>query len=836
MKTFHLRAAAVFASLFCCGVHAASDVSAYYAFDEASGTTVRDASGNGNTATLAGAVRTKGVTGNAVLFPGAGDQAQAPDSATLAINGSMSLEAWIKPSELPTIARPIILKGKTWPSNYSLSLERGALRWKWAGGSKYYYSSSTLQADVWQHVALTYDSGTKAVKFYINGALQGVDVENRAPTPVTGPLYIGSSEDGNCFPGAIDEVRIYKRALTAAEVKADMQLAAGFDGGFEKGLWPLEIKGNFMLDNTASHSGAYSVKISGSGTRQYMASDLISVNPGEVYALGVWVKSDFADSSTPVHIDVLQTGEGSQAISWYPSNEAALIKTGGWQNWTRYTATLDKLHPATTGVKIYLSIGAGAAGTVWFDDVSLNNINAIGSFGSEASWPFKSGQFTYAAPRRSTGNRAVFVTGGAAESWLSTGTIAIRSAEAYKLALWIKTDSVSSQNGISVNVLQVDGGGNALEWIQANGNYKLIQTGGTGDWKRYEISLSGFDQKTAFLKVFLRCDAGIGGSAWFDDVVLSQVHRDGFLWGVNGHSYFSSGYAYSRLDQQLNAAADLGVGLYRINITPAYYPGSGTYYWNYLDEVVNKAYERGMKIVLVFYDGAEGAESEVYLRQRAQDIAARYKGKIAYYQLSNETDIRCLNKYTVTDKEGIVHTYDYDGTQTWQYDPVRYAVIRDRLRGLSEGVRAGDATAKRIINMGWKHTGFLELLNADGVQWELTGFDWYWGTTGMLEVLNKIQSYPQPEILITESDLKDGTHSATESDQAEYVRRTANAVYYQAPSKVIGYVHYELIDELGSLALPPSEQYYGLLYYGNQGLTAKAGYYTYRDLIRSKNP
>ncbi len=199
---------------------------AYYAFDEASGAIANDSSGNGNTATITGATRISGIKGDAMSFAAANDKVQAPNSATLTISGSMTLEAWIKPASLSTAPHPIILKGATWPSNYSLSLEGSRLLWKWGGGSKYYYSNAVVQAGVWQHVALSYDSTSKAVRFYVNGVAQGTDVESLAPTPVAGPLYIGSSEDGNRFLGAIDEVRIYKRALSADEVNADKNEAA----------------------------------------------------------------------------------------------------------------------------------------------------------------------------------------------------------------------------------------------------------------------------------------------------------------------------------------------------------------------------------------------------------------------------------------------------------------------------------------------------------------------------------------------------------------------------------------------------------------------------------
>jgi hypothetical protein len=70
------------------------------------------------------------------------------------------------------------------------------------------------------HLAATYDGTTQ--RLYVNG----VQVSSRAQTGailVTGsPLRIGGNSFAEYFRGIIDEVRIYNRALSAAEIQADM--------------------------------------------------------------------------------------------------------------------------------------------------------------------------------------------------------------------------------------------------------------------------------------------------------------------------------------------------------------------------------------------------------------------------------------------------------------------------------------------------------------------------------------------------------------------------------------------------------------------------------------
>ena len=82
-------------------------------------------------------------------------------------------------------------------------------------------SPGLLPVNQWSHLAATYDGTT--LRLYVNGVVA-------ASTPFTGdmatstdPLRIGgNSVYGEYFVGVIDEVRIYYRALTAAEIGADM--------------------------------------------------------------------------------------------------------------------------------------------------------------------------------------------------------------------------------------------------------------------------------------------------------------------------------------------------------------------------------------------------------------------------------------------------------------------------------------------------------------------------------------------------------------------------------------------------------------------------------------
>ena len=82
--------------------------------------------------------------------------------------------------------------------------------------------SGAVQANVFQHVGLSYDKATGLGRLFLNGVV--VDEQNLGQfTPeTTFDLYIGQRPPGGAssrtFRGIIDEVSLYKRALSSNEI------------------------------------------------------------------------------------------------------------------------------------------------------------------------------------------------------------------------------------------------------------------------------------------------------------------------------------------------------------------------------------------------------------------------------------------------------------------------------------------------------------------------------------------------------------------------------------------------------------------------------------------
>jgi len=79
--------------------------------------------------------------------------------------------------------------------------------------------------NTWYHVAAVYNAATATLDIYVNGlldngVLRGAIPSSQAPTTLN--VNIGRRSGGYYFKGLIDEVRIYNRALSQAEIQTIM--------------------------------------------------------------------------------------------------------------------------------------------------------------------------------------------------------------------------------------------------------------------------------------------------------------------------------------------------------------------------------------------------------------------------------------------------------------------------------------------------------------------------------------------------------------------------------------------------------------------------------------
>jgi len=180
----------------------------------------------------------------------------------------------------------------------------------------------------------------------------------------------------------------------------------------------------------------------------------------------------------------------------------------------------------------------------------------------------------------------------------------------------------------------------------------------------------------------------------------------GIMWGINGHPYGGlSGGPYSSIDQQIQLMATMGIKHYRVDFYTAD-NASFTLVQSLLDSA--KAYNITITPVLIPATGANEQASYNTAYALGQAYAAKFPGILAF-ELGNEEN------NSVLDPSGD-HSNASDFTSA-----SGYAAVRGKLRGLLDGVRAGNAKARGALGIsGGCNVGFLQALYNDGLRWDIT--------------------------------------------------------------------------------------------------------------------
>ncbi len=203
---------------------------AAYSFNEGSGNTVLDASGNGNHGIISGPTRvTKGAFDKALTFDGVNDWVTVNDAPSLDLSTGMTLEAWVYPTVNMTGWRVPLTKEQSNGGVYGLAAntdQNQSAIGITIGQAQVLYGGPWLSPRVWTHLAGTYDGAT--LRLYVNGEQVATRAQTGAIQASEGVLRIGgNSVKGQYFRGRIDEIRIYDKALTATEIQDDMNAPVG---------------------------------------------------------------------------------------------------------------------------------------------------------------------------------------------------------------------------------------------------------------------------------------------------------------------------------------------------------------------------------------------------------------------------------------------------------------------------------------------------------------------------------------------------------------------------------------------------------------------------------
>ena len=336
-----------------------SSLVAHWMFDEGSGTTASDSSGNGNTGTLQnGPTWTTGQIGGALNLDGVDDLVNAGSAGMLDNVSAITVAAWVNP-------------GSTGEGGYGRIVQKGSTSNPTAGfrfltqgtnqlGFAVDYgttdlnrvsATNTVTMGAWSHVVATWDGSTSAsnVHIYVNGVEVSSYATTTNPAGARGDdnaasLYIGGNDTiDRTFAGKLDDVRVYNSVLSASDVLA-----------------------LYQASDTTPPTVSLTAPADGAFIRATAAVTANASDPGGLGVVGVQFKLDGAnlgaeDTASPYSInwDTTTASNGSHTLT--------AVARDGANNTTTSTAIIVTVDNAAPTVSITSPAGGTVSGTINVD-------------------------------------------------------------------------------------------------------------------------------------------------------------------------------------------------------------------------------------------------------------------------------------------------------------------------------------------------------------------------------------------------------------------------------------------------------------------------------------
>ena len=193
-------------------------------FNEGAGPTAGDGAGPNNgvlVGNTAWTTDTPDGSGASLSFDGSGDYVRVSDHSSLHLTGQLTLMAWVKETAVGQYAKVISRRSGNY--FYFLGVDNGKPYGGIGDDVDFEVTVKTLlmSLDRWNHLALVYDDAVDRMFLHFDGTQRMTPVPQSLPATPGVDLSIGADSEGSAryFTGDVDDVAVYDRALTDAEIR-----------------------------------------------------------------------------------------------------------------------------------------------------------------------------------------------------------------------------------------------------------------------------------------------------------------------------------------------------------------------------------------------------------------------------------------------------------------------------------------------------------------------------------------------------------------------------------------------------------------------------------------
>ena len=237
MKFVSIRLALLLLAVFT--INAQAELVGLWLFDEGSGTTATDRSGNGSDGIINNATWTDGKFGGGLEFNGTDANVEIPHSPNLSVE-QFTLMAWMSVPGFTGTWQTIATQNTDGPTrNYGLFINNGSglIHYSFTSGNGWqsFNATSNPVDGEWHHIAATYDKTNFIC--YIDGEVDAQTPNTLTPDIANTVVTIASWVGGGWLRGKLDEVALYNSALSQAEIQ---QVMVGL-------ATPVESKGKLAI-------------------------------------------------------------------------------------------------------------------------------------------------------------------------------------------------------------------------------------------------------------------------------------------------------------------------------------------------------------------------------------------------------------------------------------------------------------------------------------------------------------------------------------------------------------------------------------------------------------